>query len=169
MRSPGELSQSERENLMPLSGEEMVIAQHLLIDDEGMKQFPYFDCCGKFFRECKCEKQGYLTMGVGRNIEKIGVSESEAIFLEINDIKRTTVELERAFLWFGKLNTPRRIVILSMGFMGVEKLKTFKKMIKCIESGDYASASNEMLSSVWASQVKKRATRLAQIMKTGQF
>lgn len=152
-----------------LTPEETIIAQHILIEDEGMRQLPYFDCCSKFFRECRCENQGKLTIGVGRNLEDIGISENEAMGLEANDIKRVTAELERAFPWFSTLNTPRRIVILSMGFMGVEKLKQFNKMIKSIQSGDFMSAASHMMNSKWASQVKIRAVRLAEIMKAGQF
>lgn len=153
-----------------LSPEELIIIQHLLIDDEGMKQFPYLDCCGKAFRECKCEQQGKLTIGVGRNLEDIGLSENECIGLELNDVKRVTASLERAFPWFTKINTPRRVVIVSMAFnMGLDGLKQFQKMIKCLESGDFESAANQMLASKWAAQVKGRAVRLAGIMKSGQF
>lgn len=157
-----------------LSPEETIIIQHLLIDDEGMRPFPYFDCCGKFFRKCRCvqegKEQGKLTIGVGRNIEDVGISESEAILLEMNDVKKVTMQLERSFPWFSKINTPRRIVILSMCFnLGIDGLKEFKKMIKCIESGDFFSACKEMLNSKWSSDVKERSIRLAEIMKSGQF
>jgi len=155
---------------MPLTADELTICQHLLIDDEGMKEFPYFDCCGKAFRLCKCPNQGKLSIGVGRNLEDVGLSENECIGLELNDVKRVTASLDRVFPWFAKLNTPRRIVIVSMAFnMGVEGLKQFQKMIKSIESGDFESAGNQMLASQWAAQVKTRAVKLANLMKTGQF
>ncbi len=153
-----------------LTADETQIAQHLLMDDEGIELFPYFDCCGKFFRKCSCAKQGKLTLGIGRNIEDIGISENEAIGLCLNDVKRVTVEIEKNFPWFKTLNTPRRIVIFSMCFnLGIQGFKGFKKAIKCIESGDFASAAKEMLTSQWASQVKERANRLARILETGQF
>jgi lysozyme len=53
--------------------------------------------------------------------------------------------------------------------LGVEGFKKFTKMIKCIESGDYASAANQMLLSQWASQVGKRAITLSTIMKNGSM
>lgn len=155
----------------PLTPEETTIVQHLLIEDEGIELLPYFDCCGKFFRKCTCKPQGKLTLGVGRNIEDIGISENEAIGLELNDIKRVNSQVERAFgSWFVKLSTPRKVVVMAMTFnLGLDGVKEFKKMIKSIESGDFDSASGHMLNSKWASQVKGRAVRLAQIMKTGQF
>lgn len=153
-----------------LTQEETVIMQHLLIEDEGMRQFPYFDCCGKFFRKCNCAKQGILTVGIGRNLETVGLRDSEAEHMVLNDIKLTCEHLERCFSWFKTLNTPRRIVIVSMAFnLGITGLKQFQKMIKCIESGDFESASKHMLASKWATQVHSRAIRLATIMKTGQF
>jgi lysozyme len=155
---------------MSLSNEEEIIVQHLLIEDEGLRQFPYLDCCGKSWRKCSCKDKGKLTIGIGRNLEDVGISESEALELQLNDVNQMTALVERSFPWFSKLNTPRRVVIVSMAFnLGLEGLKGFEKMIKCIASGDYPSASKEMINSTWSSQVNNRAMRLALIMKTGQF
>lgn len=155
---------------MSLSPEESIIIEHMLIEDEGMKAFPYLDCCGKDFKKCECSEKGKLTIGVGRNIEDVGISDNEAIGLLGNDVKRFTALLERGFPWFQKINTPRRMVIISMAFnLGVDRLREFKKMIRCIESGDFYSASREMLNTRWAFQVKKRAVRLSGIMERGEF
>jgi len=155
---------------MGLSIEEKIIVEHLLIEDEGMRQFPYVDCCAKEWKKCVCKVKGKLTIGIGRNLDDIGLSESESIQLQRNDVNKMTSEVERSFYWFSKLNTPRRVVIISMAFnVGISGLKEFKKMIDCIESGDFGSAAKEMIGSQWSSQVKGRAIRLASIMKTGQF
>ncbi len=154
-----------------LTPEETIIVQNLLIDDEGMRQFPYLDCCGNYWRKCVCQEKGKLTIGVGRNLDDVGLSENESIGLELNDIQRVTVCLDRAFFpWFQKLTSARRVVLVAMAFnLGIEGLKKFKKMLICLESGDFASAAKEMTLSQWASQVKGRAIRLAVIMKTGHF
>jgi lysozyme len=155
---------------MGLSQDEIIIAQHLLIEDEGMRQFPYLDCCSKLWKNCTCKKKGKLTIGIGRNLDDVGLSEGECLALNMNDIDKVTAQIERSFYWFARLNTPRRLVVFSMAFnLGIDGFKQFKKMIKCIESGDFLSASNEMLKSSWAEQVGTRSTRLALIMKTGQF
>ncbi len=155
---------------MALTDEEIIIIEHLLIQDEGIRLLPYFDCCGKFFRKCFCAKQGKLTIGIGRNIEDIGITELESIELVRNDVIDITRKVERSFSWFKDLNTPRKIVILSMVFnLGLDGFKEFKKMIKCIESGDFASAANHALDSKWHIQVKDRAKRLALILEKGQF
>ncbi len=155
---------------MGLTPEETIIVQNLLIEDEDLAEFPYVDCCARHWKKCQCIEKGDLTIGVGRNLDKVGISENEAIGLELNDIKRHSADLERSFPWFMKLNSARRVVIVSMSFtMGLEGLKGFRKMLRCLESGDFGNAAKEMVASRWASQVHSRSTRLAAIMKTGQF
>lgn len=155
---------------MPLTPNETEILKHLLIDDEGLKQFPYMDCCGRTWRKCVCVSKGKLTIGVGRNLDEVGISEDESIFLLLNNIDETSEEIERSFPWFKTLNTVRRIVVINMAFnLGLNKFKQFSKMIKCIQSGDFRSAAKEMKNSKWASQVGERAERLALLMEVGQF
>lgn len=128
----------------------------LLIDQENIELKPYFDT------------QDRLTIGVGRNLEDVGISESEARMLLDNDIKRACLETDKAFPWMANLTPARQVVILSMAFnLGVTKLLEFKNMISAINKGDFNKASDEMLGSVWAIQVKRRAVDLAVMMKSG--
>ena len=53
--------------------------------------------------------------------------------------------------------------------MGVPRLCKFKRMWAAIHEGKFAIASIEMLDSRWAAQVGKRATKLSDAMKTGEF
>jgi lysozyme len=130
----------------------------LLIKDEGMKLRPYQDTEGK------------LTIGAGRNLEDVGISESEALLMLENDIMRVSMEVDRAFSWFEGLNGPRKIVVMSMAFnMGINGLKKFTNMIRSIEQKNYSVAAQEMLKSKWSKQVKKRANALALIMETGEL
>src|SRR6476620_2482894 len=133
--------------------------KHLLIHDEGLRLFPYVDCCpNKKWYECKCgDKRGKLTIGVGRNLDDVGITESEAMHLLNNSINETHVNVERNFgSWFNKLNSARKIVVISMAYnMGIEGLRGFQKMIKSITSGDFMSAGNHMMLSKWAGQVGK--------------
>ena len=46
--------------------------------DEGYRQFPYLDCCGKPWRACVCARKGQLTIGWGRNLDGKGISRLEA-------------------------------------------------------------------------------------------
>jgi lysozyme len=64
----------------------------------------------------------------------------------------------------------RQLIVMDMAFnMGVPRLCKFKKMWAAIEAGDFDTASVEMLDSRWARQVKSRATKLSDAMKTGEF
>ncbi len=127
----------------------------ILIDDEKLSLKLY-----------KCSR-GYLTIGYGRNIELNGISKEEADFLLTSDIAAAYKDAEN-FPWFCSLNEARKVVILSMLFnLGKPKFLTFKKMIKALELKDYAHVASEMCLSQWASQVGKRASNLAVIMKTG--
>ena len=59
----------------------------------------------------------------------------------------------------------RMAVLINMSFnMGINVLDKFGKMWKALAEGDYLTASNEMLDSRWAKQVKGRAKRLSQLM-----
>jgi lysozyme len=53
--------------------------------------------------------------------------------------------------------------------LGMPRLNKFKKMWSAIEDKDYDHAAVEMLDSRWAEQVKGRATRLSDIMRTGEL
>ena len=136
----------------------------LLIKHEGMRLFPYRDSVGK------------LTVGVGRNLNDVGLSQDEAVFLLQNDIDRVKAELDQALPWWSKLDGVRRDVLIDMGFnLGVltppdkAKLLTFKTTLRLIEEGFYEGAAHQMLRSKWAEQVGARARELAEMMKTGQY
>ncbi len=60
-------------------------------------------------------------------------------------------------------------VLVEMVFnLGINRFKTFRKMIKAVKQGDYVLASREMLDSRWAKQVGQRAITLSNIMKKGK-
>ena len=123
---------------------------------------------GMMLKPYRCPT-GRLTIGVGRNLEDTGLSKSEALFLLDNDLRRVELECARAFDWFDTLDDVRKRVLIEMAFnMGLSGLMTFRNMLKAIKQKDYVKASEEMLNSLWAKQVKTRAYRLAHIMETQQ-
>jgi lysozyme len=124
---------------------------------EGVEHKPY-----------KCTA-GYLTIGVGRNIEERGLSDDEIDFLLDNDVQIVVDELGRTYDWFFDLSEVRQRVIADMVFnLGLPRFSQFKNMIAAIEAEDYVQASNEMMDSRWAEQVGLRASRLAEMMETGE-
>lgn len=128
-----------------------------IIEEEGLRNIVY---------RCPANK---LTIGVGRNLEDVGISDDEANYLLSNDLKRVEDELVRNFLFFGDLDECRQRVLMDMCFnMGISRLKKFKNMLAALAKGDYETTSKEMLDSLWARQVKSRATNLSEMMRTGE-
>ena len=125
-----------------------------LILHEGLKLEPY---------ECTA---GKLTIGVGRNIEDIGITEDEARYLLDNDILRVCDELDRNLPWWRDLSDARQRVLVDMVFnLGISRFMQFQNTIAAIESGDYETAASEMLDSRWADQVGNRAKTLSRMMR----
>ena len=124
---------------------------------EGLELMPY-----------KCTS-GKTTIGVGRNLEDIGITEEEAELLLLNDIGRVKQELVND-QWYMNLDPVRKAVIENMSFnLGYPTLKKFQNMISSISQGDYETASKEMLNSRWSKQVGQRSIELAEQMRTGQW
>lgn len=153
---------------------DMISLRQDLIRDEGLKLAPY-----------RCTK-GFLTIGVGRNLDscpltteelrKVGhdgrrkpITAAQAELLLTNDITRTMESLDMCLPWWSTLDDTRRSVLFNMAFnLGVEGLKRFKDTLSSVQAGEYQEAAKCMLDSKWASQVKGRAVRLANMMRTGE-
>ena len=124
---------------------------------EGLELMPY-----------KCTS-GKTTIGVGRNLEDIGITEQEAELLLLNDIGRVKQELVND-QWYMNLDPVRKAVIENMSFnLGYPTLKKFQNMIAHISEGNFELASKEMLNSRWSKQVGQRSIELAEQMRTGQW
>lgn len=112
---------------------------------------------------------GKLTIGVGRNLDDVGISEPEAMVLLENDIDSVSKDLTRTLPWWTTLDDARREVLANMAFnMGIGTLLTFKNTLQAIKDGKYAEAAKMMLQSKWAAQVGNRAKELAAQMETGK-
>lgn len=127
-----------------------------LILHEGKRSKPYRDSVGK------------LTIGIGRNLDDSGLSDSEILYLFHNDILRVSMELEGAFPWFVRLSEHRQHALIDMTFnLGLSRLLGFKRFLTAMAAGDFNRASVEMLDSKWAGQVGLRAQTLATMMVEG--
>lgn len=124
---------------------------------EGIELKPY---------KCTSDK---LTIGVGRNLEDVGISEAEAEYLLMNDLSRF-MKMANEFDWYAGLNDARKAVIISMLFnLGRGGFNKFLKFKQALAEGDHLTASREMLDSRWAKQVKGRAVELSKQMETGKW
>lgn len=116
---------------------------------------------------------GYLTIGVGRNIDSdggLGLSDKEIEFLLLNDIERCRQELDANFKWFDSLDYIRKEALINICFnLGITRLKGFKKALSAMEQGNYRLAAIEFLDSKWAKQVGRRAVELAAQIEMGEY
>ena len=109
------------------------------------------------------------TIGVGRNLDDVGITEEEAEYLLQNDIDRVIVSLRRELPWIEQLDEVRQRVLYDMAFnLGIAGLLQFKKTLKAVKDGDYEQAGRMMLDSKWATQVGKRSDRLSVMMAIGK-
>jgi len=127
-----------------------------LTRDEGLKLKPYLDTTG------------HWTIGVGRNLTTVGISAVESDFMLTNDIQRVQMDLNRALPWWIGLSDNRQLVLANLTFnIGINGVLGFKNMLAACQSGDFKTASEQMLVSRWAEQVGDRAQRLALLMEKG--
>jgi len=129
-----------------------------LIRHEGLRLKPYKDTVGK------------LTIGIGRNLDDVGITRDEALMLLENDIKIARDELLSNFPSFNSLQDARLDCLINMVFnMGISRFKGFKLMIAALGTHEYNEAAVQMLDSKWARQVGKRATELSVQMRLGYY
>lgn len=113
---------------------------------------------------------GKLTIGYGRNVEDLGLSDDEAKFLLENDILRCVQELAREYPWFKELEGARRDAIINIFYnLGATTFRTFKNAIAAMERGEYKKAGAEFLDSKWATQVRGRAIKLSDMITTNTY
>ena len=150
-----------------------ICIQRLCVN-EGIKLKPY---------TCPA---GFLTIGIGRNLEgnplsdeekcyighsvKEGITNDEAYYLCRNDLKKVRADLDRELPWWRDLNADRQFVMIDLCFnMGIKKLLRFQKTLSSIASGFYIKAGEQLMQSLYAKQVGKRAERNAKCLQTGVY
>jgi lysozyme len=127
-----------------------------LVIDEGLKLKPYQDTVGKW------------TIGVGRNLDDVGISKAEAMMLLGADIDKVMTQLDAQLPWWRSMTDARQQALANMAFnLGIERLLGFKNTLAAMQAERYDEAANGMLASKWALQVGQRARRLADMMKKG--
>jgi lysozyme len=129
-----------------------------LIRDEGIILKPYKDSVGK------------LTIGIGRNLDDVGLTKTEAEYLCENDIGRSMADLDRNAPWWRKMGDNGQRALVNMCFnLGWPRLSGFSNMLAALRAGDYAKAADEALDSRWAKQVGPRAQRIADLLRIGGY
>lgn len=130
------------------------IAREMLKRHEGLRLTVY-DC-----------PAGKKTIGYGRNLEDRGITRDEANILLTNDITEIEQRLRANFDFYTNLDDIRKAALINLAFnLGMTGLKSFKKMLKALQEGDYTEAAKQLLDSRYATQVPNRAKELALLIK----
>jgi len=125
-----------------------------LIEHEGLKLKPYRCPAGK------------LTIGIGRNLDDKGITESEAKDLLYNDLRECLYDLRGMFLEFDNLPENIQLVLVDMRFqLGPKRFRTFKKMIRAVDEKDWHEMIRQMKDSAWYGQVPNRANDLISMVE----
>lgn len=126
--------------------------------DEGTREKPYTDTVGK------------LSIGVGRNLDDVGLRPDEIQLMLKNDVAGVAYDLDTRYPWWRKMTTARQNALANMCFnLGIVRLSGFKKMLALLALGKYDQAAAEALNSKWADQVGDRAKRIAALFRKGDY
>lgn len=132
------------------------VLEEQLIKHEGLKLKPYRCPAGK------------LTIGVGRNLDDVGLQIDEVKLLLRNDIAVATAVCRSSIPNYGRLSDRRRMALIDMAFnLGGSRFRGFVKMRSAVAEEDFEAAAREMENSKWAGQVGQRAVTLAAMMREG--
>jgi lysozyme len=132
--------------------------------DEGVRYSVYKDT------------KGIDTVGVGHNLQakplpagwKCPLNDTQVDSLLDDDLEDVYHDLDRNLPWWTDLNDVRQRVICNMAYnLGITKLLGFRNTLVFMRQGKYDAAADGMLASAWATQVKGRALRLADMMRKG--
>ena len=119
---------------------------------EGYRRHPYQCSAGK------------ATIGIGRNLDDVGIDEDEASYLMGRDIERAIQHLRLEPYWL-VLSPVRQAVLIDMVFnLGWSRFSAFTKLREALRSGWYRLAADEMVDSAWYRQVGNRSKRLTGMM-----
>lgn len=130
--------------------------KELITKHEGIRLKPYLDTAGK------------LTIGIGRNLTDVGITSIEAETLFDTDLRNATSAAQEIFPEFWTYSDNRKNALLDMLFnLGLTRFLGFKKFIEAVKDEHWGLAQDEMLDSLWATQVPFRAREDADLIIAG--
>lgn len=134
------------------------------------RSLPYLDCCGRYWRDCVCDKKGTLTIGNGTNID-VGIDSTEREFLLSNRVDNAIDDLINSFEWFHQLDSVRQFAVVDLRYqLGADGFRGFKQTIMALAMGDYKQASRCLLASKLAKvDAPARTAETAQMILTGRM
>ena len=129
-----------------------------LIRHEGLELKPYKDTVGKW------------TIGIGRNLSDVGITEQEAKILLMNDLAQVDLQIEHHMPWATKLDPVRYDALMNFVFnVGIGTALKFKNAMEALKEQDFDTAAAELLDSRWHAQVGLRAVELSEQIRSGEY
>ena len=131
----------------------------MIEQDEGRRDTVYIDT------------EGHQTIGLGFCLDRMPMPREVADFwcnLILTQRHKQILIATHFGTVFKNLNPARQCAILNMSYqLGISGLFKFKNMWDALAVSDYQKASLEAMDSVWATQTKNRARRIAEVLRTG--
>lgn len=113
---------------------------------------------------------GKWTIGVGFNLDDVGLYPEEVAFILDNRCMKIIRELDDYLSWWRGLDDVRQNVLAEMAFnMGLQRVLGFHDMLAYLKAGYYNRAAQAGSDSLWAKEVGDRAARLMLMMADGQW
>jgi lysozyme len=112
---------------------------------------------------------GVWTIGYGTNLQVLSIDEALAARWLAEKLAEARTQAERMPEW-ASLDGPRQDVVVEMIYnLGVSGFMGFANTRVAMRDGRWEDAARGMLASKWATQVGRRAKRLAEQMRTGKY
>jgi lysozyme len=138
-----------------------------LTADEGLRLEPYDDATGHTHKQ-GVPVVGYLTIGIGRNLDTNGITKDEAEYLLTNDINMVAGWLNVKLPWWTGMTDGRQRALINMVFnMGTGGILKWPMFLSQLQSGNYEAAAATIKNSLWYTQVGNRAARIANLIQYG--
>lgn len=127
-----------------------------LKSDEGLRLSAYRD------------SRGVLTIGYGRNLEVLTISQDQADRWLVEDLNAAYHALDSRCPWAETLDPRRHGILLQMVFnLGIGGFLGFGKMLAAVQRKDFTGAALEILNSQAAKQAPARYARFAKVIREG--
>ena len=125
---------------------------------EGLRLHPYDD-------------NGDQSIGYGRNLSSVGITEPEAAMLLDNDVNRCEQEVRGRYEYYDQLSEIRQTAVLSLAYqLGSSRHALFHNHHAEMAKGNFVQAAKEIYpDSLYARQVPSRAEEIARIIETNEI
>lgn len=136
--------------------------------EEGFRSYLYDDSNGKPLSRGSVIV-GNPTIGYGWSVSTEPVTEELAEYILSYQVQDAYSELLKAAPWVSEQPQEIQQALTDMAFnLGVVGLLKFNIFLSLIKSGSYSEAADDLKGTLWASQVKSRATRIEGLIRAQQ-